>query len=64
MGNAFGHVQRTRHELSQRILSHIDVAIENRQVDLGAAKARDVTLINEKVNDHERRISAREASGR
>lgn len=40
------------------ILDHVDAAVENRQIELGAAKTEHVQMIGEKVDRQEQRIAA------
>lgn len=45
-------------QLGQDLMQHIDAAVESRQIDLGAAKREQVSLLSEKVDRHESRLSA------
>lgn len=44
-------------QLGQDLRKHIDAAVESRQIDLGAAKRDQVSLLGDKVHQHEERLA-------
>lgn len=46
--------------IGREIMEHIDLAVENRQIDLGAAKKETVLHHGEKLADHEARLGVLE----
>jgi hypothetical protein len=50
-------------EWGRLLFRKIDAVVENRFIDLGAAKTEQVLLLDDKVQDHEQRIAAIEGEG-